>query len=102
MKRRETTTKNYIGFHSSLVARANYIGFFVDWIIELIGNCVAYAMIIATASIFIGLHLYINGMMQDMRIRLTMRAIDGDSTEEPTQMWPTYVEEIQFHIEIIE
>lgn len=89
-----------------MLGRSNYFGFFIDWFVELIGNATAYAMIIATASIFIGLSLYINGMMEDMKMRLM--SIDSDSTEKPSkrlnpvQMWSIYVEEIQFHIEIIE
>lgn len=93
--------------HSSLIGRDNYIGFYIDWFIETTGGSVFIAVIILSASIYIGIFLYVNGMTTDMKMRLI--SIEIGSTLRPrcrplsqSEKWWIYVQEIQFHGEIIE
>lgn len=92
---------------SSLIGRDNYLGFYIDWMIETAGGSVFIGTIVLSASIYIGIFLYVNGMTMDMKMRIM--SIDGNSTlldpgHPLTQAdkWRIYMEEIQFHIEIIE
>lgn len=96
---------------SSLIGRMSYVGFFFDWTIEVIGGTADFLTMILSASICVGIAYYINGMVEDMKMRF--RSIDGDLTSEPrqsrqphqprvtVQIWPLYVQEIDFHNEII-
>lgn len=58
--------------------------------------------IVIAASIYIGMCLYITGMVKDMKMRIT--AIDSPAYHRlhESNTWPIYVREISFHNEIIE
>lgn len=58
-------------------------------------------MVTACGSLYIGLCLYVDGMVADFRSRID--AIHCHVWEERiTDAWLVYVKEFQFHIEIIE
>lgn len=91
---------------SSLIGRANYMGFYIDWLIEVISSASGYAIVIMTASIYIGIFLYINGMVCDMKMR--MKDLESDFTTKMPRhttnhirICSIYVEEIEFHLNII-
>lgn len=59
-----------------------------------------------TATIYVGMFFYINGMVGDLKTRLA--SINEDSAAgrthlvlQPDAIWSIYVQEIEFHIEII-
>lgn len=89
-----------------MIGRTTYIGFFIDWLIESSAGMLVDVIVILSASFYIGTFLYINGMVTDMKIRVS--SIDAESTLDqrhrltPTEKWQIYQEEIQFHIAIIE
>lgn len=106
MKSANQSKSYYQIIHSSLIGRDNYIGYIIDWLILFCGAGADVAITVLSASIFVGTFLYINGMATDMKMRLA--SIDDDSPIEPRHSiasmakWTIYVEEIQFHIAIIE
>lgn len=91
---------------SSLNGRTNdYTDFYLDWAIELFSNVVSSTILIASTSIYIGLFLYINAMVKDMKMR--NMSIGSDSMGKPPkasinlEKWSIYVQYIEFHVEII-
>lgn len=90
---------------SSLMGRDNYMGFFVDWSIEVIATTTGYMTVILSALFYIGMYLYIDGMVNDMRMELMPNR--PDSFKKPRhpldqrKKWSIYVRQIEFHIEII-
>lgn len=84
---------------SSLLDRTTYMGFCVDWIIELFGTLVCLIMLILSVSFTLGVCLYINAMVTDMEIILN----DDDSNGplERMEWWSRYVQEIAYHIKVI-
>lgn len=113
------TMKNYLFFlckhSSSIIGRCSYIGFFIDWLFGLLSLSSSFLIVILSASITIGIYLYINGMVDDIKVK--MKLIDDICPIRPTQLphlgegyaqrsvqqniWAIYVEEIRFHLEII-
>lgn len=83
------------------MGRTSYIGFFVDWFIESISTAALYATFILSVSIYVGIFLYIDGMVLDMRKRII--SLNDVSTIRPRQLekWSIYLTEIQFHNDII-
>lgn len=94
---------------SSLLTRATYLGFYVDLLIEAIALSSGLLTATITASVYIGLLLYMHATIDDMRARLS-----SIGTFEPQQspgqnrqrtdnqrMWSIYAEEIDFHFDII-
>lgn len=87
------------------MGRDNYMGFFVDWSIEVIATTTGYMTVILSALFYIGMYLYINGMVNDMRMELMPNR--PDSFKKPRhpldqrKNWSIYVRQIEFHIEII-
>lgn len=62
------------------------------------------AGIIATTigSIYAGLCLYINGLVADMKAKLSFSVFKGPQHEVNQSIdWSLYVQEIDFHVEII-
>lgn len=86
----------YFSF-SSWLGRQTYFGYYVDWFIEALGSFIYTLSILCTGSIYVGIYLYINGMAEDLHG--TLKRLDQAEAED---LWPTYVEEIRFHSEILE
>lgn len=87
---------------SSLLGTTNYIGFYVDCLIQAVASVSNDIILEISASIYIGIYLYINAMVLDVKERVL--SIDSDSTKEPLdqmQLLSNYVKEVIFHIEII-
>lgn len=82
-----------------------FIRFFVEWCIDASCAASCFVMVIACASSYVGIILYITGMVRDLKARLASIE-DGPSPEpqrtvHPTEIWSIYVREIRFHVEII-
>lgn len=78
------------------MGRSTYIGFFIDWTLNWLFVVAPFLILNTTSSIYIGIFLYIDGMAKDMKLRLLL------NENEPTQSKvSSYVEEIEFHKEII-
>lgn len=90
----------------SSVFGATYCGFYFDLVCEALSTVANYVGIISSGSSFIGIHLYINGMMRDMKMQFT--SIKKHFKDQPSEslkrmeIWSTYVREINFHNEILE
>lgn len=86
---------------STLIGRTSYVGFFIDWFIELICFATVLLILIASGSIYIGISLYIIGMVEDLKMRIP--SIDSDFVAQlnPASVWSIYVKEIDHHVEII-
>lgn len=87
--------------HSSVLGRNSFIGFYFDLTFETVSSLANFVAIIASGSSYIGIYLYIDGMVKDSKRRLM--AIDPKSTNGANQeeLWPIYVGEIKLHVEII-
>lgn len=85
------------------MGRANYIGYFVDLFVTLIGSSASFIIISMSVSIYVGIFLYITGMVKDMK--MCIESIDDELKIEPpscqTEKWSIYVNGIEFHTEII-
>lgn len=53
-------------------------------------------------SLYLGLCLYISGMTADMKTRLDFSVYGSDQKLDKNSLWSIYVQEIDFHNEIIE
>lgn len=87
---------------SSLMGRATYMGFFVDWFIELMCTFLLNIILFLSMFISIGICLYINGMVNDIKMRLM--PLGNDATNDALQQkrtWAIYVQEMNFHIQTI-
>lgn len=86
---------------SSLIGRASYVGFYIDWIVEVLGFVADVTIITTTGTIYVGIFLYINGMVEDLKMRVF--PIDADFIGDiiPVDIWSIYVHEINLHAEII-
>lgn len=87
-------------FHSQLIERNIYIGFLVDWMIELFGVLCTSFTLISVASLYIGLCLYIGGMVADLRTK--MAKFDHKTPVGSITVRSIYVQALQFHADIIE
>lgn len=58
---------------------------------------------ITAGSMYVGIYLYINGMVKDMKMRIM--SIDTNavivSQHSTMSIWSTYIQEIELHVEII-
>lgn len=79
---------------SSLIGRTCYLGFYIDWFIELTTGAACVIIIAINGSIYVGIFLYINGMVKDLKMRLS-------SELSPVRPWSIYIKEINHHVEII-
>lgn len=52
-------------------------------------------------SLYSGFCLYINGMVADMKTKIAYGAFGSDHKPNGANLWAIYVEEINFHNEII-
>lgn len=87
---------------SSLLGRESYFGFFVDWFIELIAEVMCLIVFVTSATLYIGLCLYINGMVMDMKTEMACSNFILDKKIDLPNYWSTYAMTIDFHCEIIE
>lgn len=74
------------------------MGFYVDLLLQAIVLASDSTILIATISIYVGIFIYINAMVKDMKMRLL--TTDLDLLEESSS-WSIYVQEFDFHNEII-
>lgn len=76
----------------------------IDWLMELV-SVIGNATIITTSgSLFIGLCLYIGGMVTDVEKRISsiaQKSTDQTTRADHNKMWSIYVNELRFHNEII-
>lgn len=91
--------------YSSLAGGANYIGFYVDLLMELVFAGAGLTIVAACASIYFGIALYINAMVSDMK--MLMKSIDWDVISDTrrrlvqVEIWSIYVRNIEIHTEAI-
>lgn len=84
------------------MGRTTYIGFFIDCSFQFIATAACYLIIIAGASVYVGIFHYINAMVKDMKMQ--MLSIEYDSSivsSQQDQTWLVYVQEVMFHVEVI-
>lgn len=86
---------------SSLVDQSGVGRFYTDWLIECMLALSDGIIIIALASLYVGMYLYISGMVRDMNRRFSSLADGSILQPNRLQMWTTYTQEVDFHIEII-
>lgn len=87
--------------HSSLMGRDTYTGFYCNWIFVLFSLTGASLIVLSSATIYIGMFLYIDGLVRDLKMRLLAVADDfsiGSLNLE--RNWLIYVHEIKFHIQV--
>lgn len=104
-RRKTTTTTNFnlrLFIYSSVLGHTNYIGFFIDWLIESLAILAAFVIFNTSALVYIGIFLYINGMKKDLHKRVL--SIENDfklsGSQAMTHYWPIYLREIMFHRDI--
>lgn len=96
----DSSFNNFVYLHSSWFGVYTYFGFFADWVTQAASSVLIYPLIISTiASFFVGVCLYVEGMVKDLK--KTLMAFHK-SNEDQSEMWSIYVNEIRFHNEIIE
>lgn len=94
-----------IVWKSSFFDRLTYKGFLVSWIIEGSSAAAGFLILVIVGSIYIGMVLYIAGMVKDMRMRIV--PYDSDFAPESHQplnqikAWLMFAREIEFHAEIL-
>lgn len=88
---------------SSFFGRQTFVGFYVDWTIEVF-TCLCYFTILTTSmSLIIGFCLYINGLVTDLRIQTSrIGSVKDEHSSLDGAAWIGFVKEIQFHNQIIE
>lgn len=77
------------------------MGFAADSLIELTSTISCFIVLTAVGSLYVGLCLYISGMVADMKTRLDS-AFASPKEFNKTDQWTVIVQEINFHTEIIE
>lgn len=79
--------------------------FLVDCICQMISSWSGYAMILMSGAIYIGIYIYVNAMVDDMKLDIV--SDDSEIAHEPRQPldpkrgWIILVRSIDFHTEII-
>lgn len=91
---------------SSFIEHTSYIGFYTDCLIELLSIAASFVIFNTSASIYIGLSLYINGMKMDIQRRVMSidhvhNSPNGPNGPQTTKYWSIYMREIEFHLNII-
>lgn len=97
-------TTNFLWLNSSsFIGRTSYVGFFIDWFIVGVCSAIQIIIITTTGSMYIGIFLYIHGMVEDLKMRILSINTDILSEKGPTKQntWPFYIEEIDLNVEII-
>lgn len=77
------------------------MGFAVDSLIELTSTISCFIVLTTVGSLYVGLCLYINGMVADMRTRVDS-AFASHKEFNKMDQWAVILKEIDFHNEIIE
>lgn len=98
----------FVGFLcSTLVDRKTYLGFFVNWFIEMV-SVVGYFTFFTTAGLlYICFYLYLNGMVQDLSMQMTEDNGQLDELAQTNEIGTVnaslnFVRAIQFHNDILE
>lgn len=76
----------------------------IDWSIEVVGMICYHTVLVAFASLFIRLCLYVTGMVEDIKIQLTQLDEQSSTTNaaDCLRARSVHVREIQFHVEVFE
>lgn len=92
---------NPLQFDSSLFGRTNCIGFLIDCVVQLMSSLSGYAIILLSGSSYLGIYIYVNAMVRDMKREL-MPIENGSSVDlRLRENWKIFKRAINFHIEII-
>lgn len=89
------------------MGRTNYIGFFLDNLMEFVGTIGCFMTIISSASIYIGIFMYINGMAKDMKMQLFLIASNSaENSRQPmknkdNENWTMLIQAVELHVEMI-
>lgn len=90
---------------SSILGRTTYVGYYLDWLLALAVSTGGFVIIASSVSIYIGIFLYITGMVTDMKTRIESieKELRTDQRQALNQIrvWTIFVQEIQFHTDII-
>lgn len=78
------------------------MGFYLDWFFQINNGFDALVLVLVAGSIFIGMFLYITGMVSDMKMRIATIDDDLASQQKNRHFWLLHVREFRFHVEIIE
>lgn len=83
--------------HSSLFGRQRFVGFYMDWTIEIF-TCFAYfAILTSSTSLIIGFCLYINGTVADLRIQTArLSSLSGEHLQ-----IGGFIKEVRFYGDVI-
>ena len=70
--------------------------YYLNWIYQFVGTIAYYTMLCTIALLFIGMCIYIGGMVEDLK--LTISELDAGSDTFANQL----SSEIAFHIQVLE
>lgn len=85
----------------SSVLGSGFIGFYFDLILEAVSSIANFVAIISSGTSYIGIYLYINGMMKDSKGRFMAIDLKSSNGSDQENIWTIYVREIRLHVEII-
>lgn len=88
------------------MGQANYLGIYFNWVLQAIGAVGQSTVTVASASFHIGMCMYIQGTVTDLRGRMVeicdeLTEKQSDNHTIVTRIGSTLIEEIQFHAEIL-
>lgn len=87
-------------FRSSLIDQNTYIEFLFNWCIESLSALCTANTFTAVTSLYVGLYLYIGGMLADLKAQMT--SFDRKTTAESLEFRSIFVRAVQLHVDIIE
>lgn len=98
-----TNSPYFLHFFSSLIGWS-YTGFLIDWFIQFIAFTCYFSILVASGSLFIGLCLYITGMVEDIKLQLALldEPLSTKNSVSRLHARSVYAKEIDFHINILE
>lgn len=93
-------------FLSYFYGRGNFIEFYIDLLIEMCSTMEYFAILITTASLYMGLCFYTNGMVDDLNMHMNKAAGGRSRTNTRNRLnyiddALAYINSIQFHYKII-
>lgn len=87
---------------SHVSSASGYLGFAMDWLAELPAIISCGFLFLMVASLYLGLCLNINGIMRDIKSRMTHSTLGSHpSPRQQQNFWSIVVNEIGLHIELI-
>lgn len=89
-----------------MIGRTTFTGFYIDLLVQVIGLTADIIIFNTAATIYVGMFLYIHGMREDTKNRLTLlienSVLESNQSVEPIDTWSNYVHEIDHHARMIE